>query len=84
MLARLESAYSLIWGSHEIWGKGGGEPTNQDPARDNLAGKSCRIILRENLWENLAGNAVGNLVGNLVEKVLMVCNGSKNGKKPPT
>ena len=27
--------------------------------------------------KNLAGNAVGNLV----EKVLMVCNGSKNGKK---
>ena len=21
----LESAYSLIWGSHKIWGKGGGE-----------------------------------------------------------
>ena len=21
----LESAYSLIWGSHEIWGKGGGD-----------------------------------------------------------
>ena len=30
------------------------------------------------------GNAVGNLVGNLAEKVLMVCNGSKNGKKTPT
>ena len=24
LLAHLESAYSLIWGSHEIWGKGGG------------------------------------------------------------
>ena len=23
LLARLESAYSLIWGSHKIWGKGG-------------------------------------------------------------
>ena len=33
---------------------------------------------------NAAGNAVGNLVGNLAEKVLMVCNRSKNGKKPPT
>ena len=21
----LESAYSLIWGSHDIWGKGGGD-----------------------------------------------------------
>ena len=21
----LESAYSLIWGSHKIWGKGGGD-----------------------------------------------------------
>ena len=26
LLARLESAYSLIWGSHKIWGQGGGEP----------------------------------------------------------
>ena len=43
-------------------------------------GNSCGKIL----WENLAGNAVGNLVGNLAEKVLMVCNGSKNGKKPQT
>ena len=25
LLARLESAYSLIWGSYEIWGKGGGD-----------------------------------------------------------
>ena len=25
LLARLESAYSLIWGSHKIWGKGGGD-----------------------------------------------------------
>ena len=33
---------------------------------------------------NAAGNLVGNLVGNIAEKVLMVCNGSKNGKKPPT
>ena len=23
--ARLESAYSLNWGAHEIWGQGGGE-----------------------------------------------------------
>ena len=49
-----------------------------------LAGKSCRKILWEILAGNAAGNAVGNLVGNLVEKVLIVCNGSKNGKKPPT
>ena len=55
---------------------------------ENLVGKSCRKFLREILvgnscgkflWENLAGNAVGNLVFNLAEKVLMVCNGSKNG-----
>ena len=26
LLARLESAYSLTWGAHEIWGQGGGEP----------------------------------------------------------
>ena len=25
LLAHLESAYSLIWGAREIWGKGGGE-----------------------------------------------------------
>ena len=25
LLARLESAYSLIWGSHKIWGNGGGD-----------------------------------------------------------
>ena len=25
LLACLESAYSLIWGSHKIWGKGGGD-----------------------------------------------------------
>ena len=44
-------------------------------------GKSCGKIL----WEIPVGNAVinlvGNLVGNIAEKVLMVCNGSKNGKK---
>ena len=53
-------------------------------------GKSCRKIFQENiagnscekfLQEILVGNAVGNLVGNLEEKVLIVCNGSKNGKK---
>ena len=26
LLAHLDSTYSLIWGSHKIWGKGGGEP----------------------------------------------------------
>ena len=25
LLARLESAYSLIWDAHRIWGEGGGE-----------------------------------------------------------
>ena len=33
--------------------QGDGESTNQDPAQENLAGKSCRKIL----WENLAGNS---------------------------
>ena len=47
-------------------------------------GNSCRKILWENLAGNPAGNLVVNLVGNLAEKVLVVCNGSKNGKKPPT
>ena len=39
-------------------------------------------ILQEYLAGNAVGNAVGNLAGNLAEKVLMVCNRSKNGKKP--
>ena len=59
----------------------------------NLSGKSCGKFLQDNLEENscgkilqeiVVGNAVGNLVGNcgnLAKKVLMVCNGSKNGKK---
>ena len=42
-------------------------------------GKSCRKFLQE-----MMGNLAENLLGNLAEKVLMVCNGSKNGKKPPT
>ena len=46
-----------------------------------LAGNSCRKILREILMGNAVGNLAGNLVENLTEKVLMVCNGSKNGKK---
>ena len=66
----------------------GSQPTNQDPAWENLAGKSCGKFLREILAGFLVGNAVGNAVGNLVgnlagnlaKKVLMVCNGSKNGK----
>ena len=60
---------------------------------ENLAGNSCGKLLQKFLRENLVGNscgkilqkillgyAVGNLLGNLVETVLMVCNGSKNGK----
>ena len=45
--------------------------------REILAGNSCGKIL----WEILVGSAAGNAVGNLVEKVLMVRNRSKNGKK---
>ena len=52
--------------------------------REILAGKSCGKFLQENLVGNAAGHAGGNLVGSLVEKVLMVCNGSKNCKKLPT
>ena len=46
-------------------------------------GKSCGKFLRENLVGNAVGNLVGNLAENFAEKVLMVCNRSKNGKKPP-
>ena len=49
-----------------------------------LVGKSCRKILWEIYVGNAAGNLVGNLLANIAEKVLMVCNGSKNGKKPLT
>ena len=56
--------------------------------RENLVGKSCMKILWEILVGNAARNTVcnlaGNYVGNLAEKVLLVCNGSKNDKKPPT
>ena len=33
-------------------------PTNQDPAWENLAGKSCR----KSLWENFAGNVCGKIL----------------------
>ena len=57
-----------------------------------MGSQPIRIQLRKILWEilvgNAAGNAVANLVGklaeNLAEKVLMVCNRSNDGKKPPT
>ena len=35
--------------------KGDGETTNQDPARENLAGKSCGKILREIVVGNGGG-----------------------------
>ena len=41
------------------------EPNNQDPAWENLAGKSCRKILQE----NLAGQGGGEKV-NLREAVI--------------
>ena len=41
-------------------------------------GNSCRKIL----WEILAGKSCGKFLReSLAEKVLMVCNGSKNGEK---
>ena len=49
--------------------------------REILVGKSCGKILRE----NSAGKSCGKILWEiLAEKVLMVYNGSKNGKKPPT
>ena len=50
---------------------GDGEPTNQDPARENLAGNSCGKILQEILagksckkilQEILAGNSCGKIL----------------------
>ena len=73
LLARLESAYSLIWGSHEIWGKGDGDTL----ALLWLVGLFNKTVIGGNLalgmgdgeltnqypaWGNLAGNLVGNLV----------------------
>ena len=57
---------------------GDGEPTNQDPARENLAGKSCGKLLQENLagkscgkilWEILVGNG-GREKANLRKAVI--------------
>ena len=36
-------------GGNLAFGIGDGEPTNQDEAQENLAGKSCGKFLRENL-----------------------------------
>ena len=53
--------------------------------QENLTGKSCGKFLQENLVGNSFRKFLQEiLVGNLAEKVLMVCIGSKNGKKPPT
>ena len=55
-----------------------------------MESQPIRIQLRKILWENLAGKSCGkflwgmlqaNLVGNIAEKVVMVCNGSRNGLK---
>ena len=42
-------------GGNLAFGIGDREPTNQDPARENLAGKSCGKFLQE----NLAGKSCG-------------------------
>ena len=60
-----------------------GEPTNQDPAWENLVGKSCgkflqeilvekscRKILWEMLWENLVGNSCGKLLQEMLQEIL--------------
>ena len=49
-----------------------------------LVGNSCEKIFARNAARNAVGNLVGNFAGNFAEKVLMVCKGSKNGKKTPT
>ena len=41
-------------------------PTNQDPARENLAGKSCGKFLRE----NLAGKSCGNYCGKILQEIV--------------
>ena len=56
------------WWKFTIWNRVIGEPTNQYPAQENLAGKSCEKLLQENLagnccgkilWEIVAGNSCG-------------------------
>ena len=41
-----------VIGGNLAFGIGGGEPTNEDLTRENLAGNCCGKLL----WENLAGN----------------------------
>ena len=76
------------WWKFSIWNRVmGSQPIRiqlRKILQENLAGKSCRKILWEIPVGNAAGNLVGNLLANIAENVLMVCNGSKNGKKPPT
>ena len=66
-------------------------PTNQDPVLENLVGKSQfkkgSDWWKFSIWNRVMGSQqiriqLGKILWeNLVEKVLMVCNGSKNGKK---
>ena len=44
-----------VIGGNLTFGIGDGGPTNQDPAEENLVGKSCGKFL----WENLAGKSCG-------------------------
>ena len=45
-------------GGNLTFGMGDGEPTNQDQALENIAGKSCGKFL----WKNLAGNSCRKLL----------------------
>ena len=56
--------------------------TNQDPAQENLAGKSCGKILWEILRENLAENLVGKSCGKSCAKFLQeILVGNGGGEK---
>ena len=58
------------WWKFSIWNRVDGEPTNQDPAWENLAGKSCGKLLWEILWENLVGNSCGKSCRKSCGKIL--------------
>ena len=57
-----------------------GEPTNQDPAWENIVGKSCGKCLREILVQNscrksceklLRENLLGNCCGKILQEIVV-------------
>ena len=77
-----------VIGGNLVFEIGDGEPTNQDPAWENLARKSCGKILQENLVGTFCGkflleNLVGNSCGKILQEILAgkSCGKRKRGEK---